>query len=133
MFWQPPRHCSSSVKTETIMTKTSNLKPFQPGQSGNPAGRKVGSRVRLSEAFLAALCEDFVEHGKDVIEAVRTEKPDQYLKVIASILPKQIEVAVDPFEGMSDEDLALLIRASDAAIREFMAAGEAERDDERVH
>jgi hypothetical protein len=115
------------------VTKTANLKPFLPGQSGNPAGRKTGSRVKLSEAFLAALCEDFAEHGRETIERVRCEKPDAYLKVIASLLPKQIDVAVDPFDGMTDENLVALIKASDAAIREFMAASEAKHDDEQVH
>jgi hypothetical protein len=104
------------------MAKTDNLKPFQPGQSGNPAGRKPGSRGKLSEAFLAALCEDFAEHGRETIERVRNEKPDAYLKVIASILPKQIDVTTDPFDGMSDDELVTMIRASEAAIREFMAS-----------
>jgi hypothetical protein len=108
------------------MAKTDNLKPFQPGQSGNPAGRKPGSRGKLSEAFLAALCEDFAEHGRETIERVRNEKPDAYLKVIASILPKQIDVTTDPFDGMSDEELVTMIRASEAAIREFMSSDDQE-------
>jgi len=113
------------------MAKTDNLKPFQPGQSGNPAGRKPGSRGKLSEAFLEALCADFVEHGRETIKRVRNEKPEAYLKVIASILPKQIDVTTDPFDGMSDEDLVTMIRASEAAIREYMP-GDDQDEKERL-
>jgi hypothetical protein len=112
------------------MTKTANLKPFQPGQSGNPAGRKPGSRVKLSEAFLAALHGDFAQHGKAAIERVRLDKPDAYLKVIASILPKQIEVSADPFDGVSDDELEMIVVAAAAAIR---AHQDDEPDVERVH
>lgn len=77
------------------MTETTeeNQKPehlWKPGQSGNPAGRPKGARHKLGQAFLDAMLKDFSEHGEVVIENVRTEKPDQYLKVVASILPKEI-------------------------------------------
>jgi hypothetical protein len=65
---------------------------FKPGQSGNPAGRPKGARSKLGEDFLKALHEDFAENGKQVIEKVRAEKPDVYLKVVASILPKEIDL-----------------------------------------
>ena len=65
------------------------LKPsspaWQPGQSGNPAGRPIGNRNKLNEKFILALHDDFVQHGAKVIEQVRKDKPDIYLKVIASI------------------------------------------------
>jgi len=64
--------------------------PFEPGQSGNPAGRPKGARSKLTEAFLKGMCEDFEKHGILAIEQVRTNKPDQYLKVIAAIIPKEI-------------------------------------------
>jgi len=59
-----------------------NLRPpWQPGQSGNPKGRSVGSRSKLSEKFIQALHDDFAEHGPGVIEQVRKKQPGVYLKV----------------------------------------------------
>lgn len=60
--------------------------------SGNiGGGRPKGSRNKLGEAFIEAMYADFQKHGVSAIETVRTGKPDQYLKVVASILPKEIE------------------------------------------
>ena len=39
--------------------KLRNLRPFKPGQSGNPKGRPKGARNRLGTQFLEALEADF--------------------------------------------------------------------------
>src|SRR6516164_5046214 len=68
--------------------------PWQPGQCGNPAGRPIGNRNKLNEKFILALHDDFVQHG-----AI-------YLKVIASILPRELHVKDGSvFDGMSNEQL----------------------------
>jgi hypothetical protein len=64
--------------------------PWKPGESGNPAGRPQGSRNKLGEAFIDGLADDFAEHGLQVIQAVREKHPYQYLKIIASLLPKEL-------------------------------------------
>jgi hypothetical protein len=63
---------------------------FKPGQSGNPAGRPKGARSILGEEFLKAMLHDFKTHGVLAIEVARTKKPEQYLRVIASLLPKEL-------------------------------------------
>jgi hypothetical protein len=65
---------------------------FQPGQSGNPGGRPIGARNKLSEDFVRAVASDFAQHGAAVIESVRKDKPDVYLKVIAGLVPQKLDL-----------------------------------------
>jgi hypothetical protein len=109
-----------SEASENTKPSTGNLKPWQPGQSGNPAGRPKGSRNALGEDFLKALHADFKEHGVDVIATVRADKPDQYLKVVASILPKQAEITINEFDNMDDGQLR---HALSAALRDLATLG----------
>lgn len=91
----------------TEKTVPKQLTPWKPGQSGNPTGRPKGARNKLGEAFLEAMLADFTQHGVAAIEVVRAEKPDQYLKVIASILPKEMNLNVtEQFSEMTDDELA---------------------------
>jgi hypothetical protein len=88
------------------------LRPgWQPGQSGNPAGRPKGSRNKLAGSFVDALYHDFKEHGPAVIAQVRQEKPDQYLKVVASILPREFIVKDETVDHLTDEQLVELVDA----------------------
>lgn len=78
---------------------------FQPGQSGNPAGRPKGARTKLDNLFVECLYKDFKDNGADAIRKCREEKPDVYLNVIAKVVPKQVELdatdaAVDLAKGL---------------------------------
>jgi hypothetical protein len=78
---------------------------FQPGNPGG--GRPLGSRNRLNEVAIAALGADFSEHGAAVIEEVRKTKPHVYLQVVASLLPRQVQMEkLSPLGELSDEELA---------------------------
>lgn len=81
-----------------------NLKPFQPGQSGNPGGMAKGARNRLQAKFLNDLADDFELNGKAAIESAREKDPLGYVKAVASLMPKQVE-QTQPLEDLTDAEL----------------------------
>ena len=105
--------------TETVPDTTGKkLTTFQAGAEwkGNAKGRPKGSRNKLGEDFISALQESFSQHGPATIEQVRTERPHEYLKVVASILPKELNVRTDALNEMSDDDLAAILGAVQSAV-----------------
>jgi hypothetical protein len=93
---------------------------YKPGESGNPKGRAPGSRNKLSEAFFKDLLADWEQHGAAAIERFRDERPHEYVKVVAGVLPRQINMKVNEFDGLTDEQLE---RQLTAALRDLAAAG----------
>ena len=90
--------------------KVGNCKPplhtrFGPGVTGNPGGKPTKARNRLQGDFLRILAEDFSTHGKSAIIEMREKKPAEYVKVCASLMPKEIEVSTTQLDEMSDEQL----------------------------
>lgn len=72
-----------------------------PGSGGRPRG----SKNRLQGDFLAALSEDFSEHGVDAIRIVRVERPDVYLKVVTSLMPRELTITDNALADMTDDEL----------------------------
>jgi hypothetical protein len=87
-------------------------------------GRPKGARNKLGEAFIEALHEDFNEHGVAAIVKVRTDKPDQYLKVIASLLPKELTLNFGDERGeLTDDELIDRIRALTETVSPLLTGG----------
>lgn len=82
---------------------------FKPGHAPM-GGRPKGSRDKLQRDFLAAVSEDFAEHGKAAIVKCREETPAVYIKVIASLMPKEIDLESGrPLAYLSDEELIAIM------------------------
>jgi hypothetical protein len=85
--------------------------------------RPVASRDSLGRAFLQAMEVDFGEHGKGTIRALREERPHDYLKLVATLVPKEFSANDPGLKDMTDDELASVL----SALRSAIAAKESER------
>ena len=112
---------------------------FLPGASGNPKGRVRGSRNKLGEAFFNDLYAEWLEYGPEVITKVREEQPAVFLKVVASTLPKNLNISTNnALEELSTEEIDKMILALRDEIAAHTEAGEeaeaeAEAADKGLH
>jgi hypothetical protein len=91
---------------------------FLPGHK-SIGGRKRGSRNLLSEQFLSDLHAEWKRSGKAVLESVAKEEPATFLKVVAGVMPRLIDIdAAVSVNGNVDMNLL-------ADVRDFKTAYEA--------
>lgn len=115
----------TEIKQKIKIKRKGNYKApphaFKPGQSGNPLGRQKGSRNKFAEQFFKDFHNDWLEHGVAAIRDVRKKDPSTYLRVGASLLPKELNINDDKaiiekmMEKMSEGDLDKLIAGLVAA------------------
>lgn len=96
-----------------------NLKKFEAGNKS--AGRIVDARNVLTMKFVKALRDDFEKHGDVAIVETREKDPAGYLRMIASLVPKDINITKREtvIDELSDGELAALA----TALREHTATG----------
>jgi UTP:GlnB (protein PII) uridylyltransferase len=94
---------------------------FEKGRQ-KTGGRARGARNKLSQAFLEAFAADFEEHGAEVIKIVRMEKPHEYLKTAAYLMPKEFEIMDSRLTDLSDEELDVFIAKLRAQLRSPVVA-----------
>jgi peptidoglycan hydrolase-like protein with peptidoglycan-binding domain len=98
---------NSANLTAINVPQTTAAFPGRPGMVGRDkrtgqfivghtgiGGRPKGARSKLGEAFLEQLLDDFEENGIDAIRRCRETSPETYIRVIASLLPREIEAEV---------------------------------------
>ena len=72
-----------------------NLKPWQPGQSGNLNGRPVGSRSTFSAGCTRDLAEVWAEKGKASMLYTAEKQPAVFFATCARLLPNDVRVTVE--------------------------------------
>ena len=104
--------------------KHRNLRePWKPGESGNPAGRPRGSRHKLSEVFLGEVCTAWQEQGRAAIDAMIAKNPADFVRVVASLVPRQFDLSPqDPYGDIGDDELEEILTVLRSAIAERKAA-----------
>ena len=85
-----------------------------------PKPRAKRTKKTLGDDFLAAVRADFRAHGAGVIAEVRADKPDQYLKIVLSVLPRDFDVAINHLDALSDEEIRSRIRGLETVLRPLL-------------
>ena len=65
---------------------------FKKGQSGNPKGRKKGSKNRLTKAYLKDLYGIYLEVGKEGLQRLCEERPEVFFKLVDGKVPKDLDI-----------------------------------------
>lgn len=82
---------------------------WQPGQSGNPAGRPKSARHKINEQFLKDFQKEWEASGAAVLKVAATEHPVEFMRAAISLLPKEVHLHDMPLEDVSDDELVGLI------------------------
>ena len=88
--------------------RTTRRKPAREGVAQKPRPKRT--KKTLGDDFLAAVRADFRAHGASVIAEVRADKPDQYLKIVLSVLPRDFDVAINHLDALSDILFEAIVR-----------------------
>jgi Family of unknown function (DUF5681) len=70
-------------------------RPWQPGQSGNPAGRPIGSRQKIAEAIIRDISVAWQTHGVDVLNKIAISDPAKFAQLAAGLIPREFQLSVE--------------------------------------
>ncbi len=93
---------------------------FKPGQSGNPAGRPKGAKSKLQEDFLRDVRDAWEERGPAAIQGMIEQKPHEFVKMVAGLMPKELSLKVGELDDLTDDQLA---RQLAGVLAELASAG----------
>ena len=107
-------------------TQPEALRPWtRGGPTPNPAGRRKGTPNAFSKAFLKSVSAKWKEHGDAVLEEVRHSQPGLWLRVCASLIPKEVLVvthSTTPAAQLSEQELQAILVEDISAIERLRAA-----------
>ena len=89
---------------------------FHPITNPTPKGSR-SPRNFLQAKFLTALAEDFERDGAAAIKICRIEEPAQYVKIVASLMPKEFAVTDNALGDLSDDELGQLLTRAQAMLK----------------
>jgi len=135
----------SNETPEQIHNPKFHAAKFAKGQSGNPKGRPKGSRNKFAEEFISDFLADWEKHGAATLKKCRSVDPAAYVRVAASLLPKDfninagatdaaaLEKFLDNFSDKELQELAAGLAAVGKAGKEKAAAPQAGDKPDSLH
>lgn len=88
---------------------------WQPGESGNPAGRPVGARQKIAERLIADIADKWEQHGGSVLERLAKDEPAKFAQIAYGLLPREAFLTVEqrPPGNLDPSDWAVMLRVLD--------------------
>ncbi len=68
-------------------------------------GGTEGARHNVAVAFLSDLLVDWMEGGSEALAKMRLRRPDRYVQAIVSVLPREMKMEVNKYDGVSSAEL----------------------------
>jgi len=99
-------------------------KLFEKGNPGGP-GRPKGSRNKLTEDFISDVYAHWQDTGKEAVIQMQQEDNTQFVRMVASLLPKDHNIKLDDFDDLPIDEL---IRRANTLATSLGILGAAERD-----
>ena len=101
-----PSNAREDVSAASAVEQATPPTGEQPaaGAAAEPPATPIDAD-NLDEAFVKALEDDFFKNGPTAIAAMRSEKPTEYMKLIAAVRGKDPNDATNRVREMSDEEL----------------------------
>jgi hypothetical protein len=95
MATSPDMRYVAPMSEITTQTDRDERGRYKTGNIGG--GRPKGARSKLGEAYVADLRDCWETHGAVALARCATEEPAQFVRVVASLMPKDINlnVAID--------------------------------------
>lgn len=94
-------------------------KPFQPGNPGKPKG----ARNKLQEDFIKDVHAAWEAKGKEAIDLMIADKPGDFVKMCASLMPKEATLNINDNSELTDDELAERVRSLAAQLSPFLFDG----------
>lgn len=86
-----------------VSTRDANGR-FITGNIGG--GRPKGARNRLSDVLLSVVVDDFAEYGAEAIAQLRQGDPATYLRLVASLVPRELILQREEGPGVDYAELS---------------------------
>jgi hypothetical protein len=85
------------------------------GRSGNPSGRPLGPRQKISEKLLTDLAEVWEDQGKTVLARLAVDDPGKLAQIAYGLLPRDVFISVEQRTpgNLDPDEWAILRRVID--------------------
>jgi hypothetical protein len=79
---------------KTARTAKNEPNRWQPGQSGNPTGRPIGSRAKIAETIIRDITAEWERSGAAVMQRMAIEEPSKSAQLAAGLIPREALLTV---------------------------------------